>query len=187
MKIKVIAASTLLATALTAMSAQDLSITIVPIPDGIGGWSAPFAVSHTLAGAFTDTFHLGSFAQPVLVDSNLSTINMGRAFNIDFSWAQLSNGVTTVHYGFLPEEPGGFEGGDIVPTFFAAGLPLTLSVSGMAATGLLPGDGNPAASYSGNVNFTLAPVPEPTTTAMLLAGLATVGWLSRRRQSWNRE
>jgi len=26
-----------------------------------------------------------------------------------------------------------------------------------------------------------APVPEPTTTALLLAGLATVGWLARRR------
>ncbi len=26
-----------------------------------------------------------------------------------------------------------------------------------------------------------APIPEPTTTALLLAGLATVGWLARRR------
>ena len=32
-------------------------------------------------------------------------------------------------------------------------------------------------------NFTAAPVPEPGTTAMLLAGLASLGWLARRRRA----
>jgi len=183
MKIKVITASTLLATALTTMSAQDQSITVVPIPDGIGSWSTPIDVSHIEAGAFTDTIDLGSFVHAVVGDGNLSTINLGRPFNIDFVWARLSNGTTTAYYSFLPEGPDGFEDGAFEPTQFAAGLQLTLTVHGFAADGILPGDGNPAASYSGNVNFALAPVPEPTTTATLFAGLAIVGWLSRRRRS----
>ena len=35
---------------------------------------------------------------------------------------------------------------------------------------------------SGGASFTAAPVPEPETAAMLLAGLAALGWLSRRRR-----
>ncbi len=35
---------------------------------------------------------------------------------------------------------------------------------------------------AGASDFTAAPVPEPGTTAMLLAGLAGLGWLARRRQ-----
>ena len=43
--------------------------------------------------------------------------------------------------------------------------------------GILPADGNLAASYSGNVNFALAAVPEPSPVALLLAGMAAIGWL----------
>lgn len=180
MNIKTIAATALLASALTVASAQDLSSTIAPVPGGPGVWSTPIDAVHLQAGSFTDTFELGSFAQAVVADGNLSTINFGLAFNVDFAWARLSNGVTTVHYAFLPEDGFGFEDGEMAPSLFAAGLPLTLTVQGIAAPGQLAGS-LASASYSGNVNFAATPVPEPTAAALLLAGLAAVGWLTRRR------
>ena len=35
---------------------------------------------------------------------------------------------------------------------------------------------------TGGASFTATPVPEPETAAMLAAGLAALGWLSRRRR-----
>ena len=36
---------------------------------------------------------------------------------------------------------------------------------------------------TGAGNFTTTPVPEPGTSALLLAGIATLGWLARRRRA----
>lgn len=62
-------------------------------------------------------------------------------------------------------------------TFVGGGVPgsYTLSVAGYKINPALSG------SYSGNIN--LNPVPEPETYAMLLAGLALVGFTARRRKN----
>ena len=182
MKIRTMALAVVLASGGSVASAEDLVTSVAPIADGLGSWSTPVDAWHAEAGLFTDTFTLGSFAQDVVADGNLSTINIGRPFNIDFLWAQLSNGVTTANYTLVPEDGDGFEDASLSPSVFAAGLPLVLKVHGMTADGLLPGDGNPAASYSGNLNFALAPVPEPGTYALMLAGLGMLGWMARRKR-----
>ena len=48
--------------------------------------------------------------------------------------------------------------------------------------GYAPSAGN---SGFGSVTYTLVPVPEPETYAMLLAGLGLVGWAARRNRSLN--
>ena len=46
------------------------------------------------------------------------------------------------------------------------------------------GDGIPGSGYGNPTNtFSVTVVPEPTTSAMLLAGLGALGWLARRRRS----
>jgi hypothetical protein len=54
---------------------------------------------------------------------------------------------------------------------------------------LWPRDGGLAAGFTqiadfapDNANFTTSPVPEPATTAMLLAGMAAIGGLQLRRR-----
>ena len=55
---------------------------------------------------------------------------------------------------------------------------LVLTISGYAGVDAI---GAIAASYNGTFNGAIAPVPEPAPAAMLLAGLASVGMLVRRR------
>jgi hypothetical protein len=50
--------------------------------------------------------------------------------------------------------------------------PLVLTIHGISAGG----------SYGGDINVTMAPVPEPTTYGMLLAGVGILGMLARRRK-----
>nr|WP_316642965.1 FxDxF family PEP-CTERM protein [uncultured Roseateles sp.] len=58
----------------------------------------------------------------------------------------------------------------VVPTLLAAGT-YSIKVTGTSMSA--------GSSYTGNV--TLAPVPEPETYALMLAGLAAVGFIARRR------
>jgi hypothetical protein len=54
----------------------------------------------------------------------------------------------------------------------ATSEPFELSLTGLA---------NFASLYSGEITVSLAPVPEPETYGMMLAGLALVGYAARRR------
>ena len=55
-------------------------------------------------------------------------------------------------------------------------LPITIEVTGHALDGTI-------GSYTGSLGFTAAPVPEPETYAMVLAGLGAVGFVARRRKA----
>lgn len=45
------------------------------------------------------------------------------------------------------------------------------------------GEGVPGSGYGPQTTLGVTPVPEPTTGAMLLAGLGALGWLARRRRA----
>jgi len=184
MKFKTMAAAALLALGSAGVWAAGTTISVTPVANANGdGWSAKVGTVHKVAGPFADIYELGSFAHAVLAEGVLSNINLSQSIpsDVDFHWARLSNGGTTAEFDFRTLVPG-YDYGSSAPAVFAAHLPLTLTVHGIAAPGLLPVHGNAAASYGGSINFSMAPVPEPATATMLLAGLAAVGWLSRRRQ-----
>lgn len=183
MKIKSMALAAVLALGSAGVLAAGAPMVVTPEPNDSGtGWSAKVGKEHTAAGSFTDIYEMGSFAHAVLAEGVLSSMNLIQSIpsDVDFYRAQLSNGSTSVDFDFRTLLPG-YDYGSSAPTVFAAHLPLTLTVHGIAAPGWLPRHGNPAASYGGSINFSMAPVPEPATVSMLLAGLAAVGWLSRRR------
>lgn len=184
MKIKTMGLAALLALGSAGVWAAGTTTTVTPVATANGnGWSAKVGTKHFAAGPFTDTFELGSFTHAVLAEGVLSSFNLSQNIpsDVDFYWAHLSSGGTSVEFDFRTLVPG-YDYGSSAPTVFAAHLPLTLTVHGIAAPRWLPQHGNPAASYGGSINFSMAPVPEPATVTMLLAGLAAVGWLSRRRQ-----
>jgi hypothetical protein len=149
------------------LSAPAFAVPYTPANNNIGpldnisvdfkGASAPGAFVHdyffTLAGAGTA---------------------LGGAFNIDFaSLLDIAN------FAVKLTGPGGYSATDTTPSnFYFAGLTpgsFTFTVSGNA-TGQLGG------SYLGALGAVTAPVPEPGTMAMVLAGLGVVGWVSRRRR-----
>jgi len=137
-------------------------------------------VNHTISGVFTDTFTF-SFAGAASVDVWLNTSAdlavLGQQ-QIVFTSANL-NGIeldllptrdrngTRFRFAALAE---GQTTGDFV-----------LTVSGYA--GLLGSTGeNITASYSGGINAIATPVPEPESYALMLGGLAAIGFVARRRR-----
>jgi len=182
MKIKNLAALMTLAIACASASAENFNTTVTLSPDGLGNFSGPFAVTHLGAGAFTDTFNFGSFSGPVDINGSLVTIGTSAPQDIDFVSAFL-NGVA---FSFTKTSIGGVfearERGGLASTRFAANVPLLLTVTGRVADGIARGQ-SPAASYSGTLNLLpqVSPVPEPGALSLLLAGLASVVWVARRR------
>lgn len=173
MKIKSLIAAAILGTACIG-SVQAAAYT-VNLSNTTGNlWTGGFTAIPNPLGDFTDTFTFvpdatfGSSVQLYL--ANLSTTGMDNAA-ISFSSANL-NGISLT--GFASQTPFGYAQGQILaPTSVLLNGPLTLTVMGNSKGG----------SYSGNINLTLAPVPEPETYGMLLAGLGVLGWMARRRKA----
>jgi len=180
----VIAASLSLAALCSHAEDQTNNISLIGNPSvGMSaGLSNPSgtAVNHVLSGIFTDTFTFSTFSGNGVIDVWLDTSVSGgneATQQIIFTSATL-NGIA------LTIDPDYTSGNT---TFRSAGLfqvdtsgPLTLVVNGYA--GLLDDVGRQiSASYSGGINVTPVPVPEPTQSALLLAGLGAVGLVARRR------
>ncbi|NVI80545.1 MULTISPECIES: FxDxF family PEP-CTERM protein [Janthinobacterium] len=136
-------------------------------------WTGGFNATPNPLGEFTDTFTFtpdatfGSTAQAFL--ANLSVTGSDAA-SINFSGADL-NGIALTGFGG-PTVFGYAQGEVLAQTSLLFNGPMVLTVMGNSNGG----------SYGGTFNLNLAPVPEPETYGMLLAGLGVLGFLARRRK-----
>jgi opacity protein-like surface antigen len=145
--------------AVTAGAAQANDVVATP---AFSGLTATFEALHA-TGAFTDTF---TFLVSGSTTASVSMVTIGAGVaDIDFTGATL-NGTPLA----LTTDAGGFVELLYTPAAFAVTGPLTLVVTGFSGAN---------ASYTGSMNVTA--VPEPEALALMLAGLAGLGWISRRR------
>ncbi len=179
MTLKHIVVSVALAAATSAALADDQDIVLAQF--GSGTFAATFATSESLSGLFVDTF---TFSLPTAFSGSIGSASL--------TFASMSGPVALVVASFDAANGVGVTSprdADTIAfpstlTFSGAMAPLTLTVLGFA--------GNPfadpvalAAGYSGFISFNavVAAVPEPETYGLMLAGLAAVGYASRRRHA----
>lgn len=172
MKLKsLIAAAVLGAAAIGSAGAASYTINLTNTTGNL--WTGGFNVTPSPLGAFTDIFTFtpdatfGSTAQAFL--ANLSVTGSDTSA-INFSSANL-NGIALTGFGG-PTVFGYAQGQVLAPTNVLFNGPLVLTVMGNSKGG----------TYGGTFNLNLAPVPEPETYGMLLAGLGLLGFLARRRK-----
>ena len=165
---------------------------------GNGSFSTGFSATHTEQGAFTDTYTFlfkNSSQAHWALDSQLYDVKF-------ISQASTTGSVANNVLAFYGMTVQAESRADAVPaggatsssslsfdaiqytqaSWFNDGLRqgLVLTISGYAGVDAV---GAIAASYNGTFNGAITPVPEPAPAAMLLAGLAAVGMLVRRRSN----
>jgi hypothetical protein len=139
---------------------------IIGMTGGPDYFTGSFGTAHTTD--FVDTWTFGSSFPAGLADASVINISFADATNISFTEATLNGFAMTISNG--------------APLATAYTLSQIFSPGGVN-TLVLKGVAGGSASYSGTVNFTVAPVPEPTTWAMMIAGLGIAGAALRRRAS----
>jgi hypothetical protein len=133
--------------------------------------------SNTVTGAFTDvwTFNLGTESAVAASITNVEVTFAGMSagkilgFMAYLNGTQLFGPTSSVTAGGITVTTQVLAGGTTLP----AGM-YELTISGTGITGA-------NASYGGNIVAT--PVPEPETYALMLAGLAAVGFVAARRRN----
>lgn len=171
MKLKTVLCAVALTVVGVAAKAEDFNQSFALTANAAmpGSFSGGWGVSHTSAGAFTDTITFTG-ATGGWVNGGLFSIALGDASDIDFTSVSLNGqAYTLTSVGAVSTA--------LLPMTSVTG-PLTLTVTGMAGASLPVGSAI-SASYAGTLNVTA--VPEPDTAALLLAGLGVAGLLGRRR------
>jgi hypothetical protein len=132
---------------------------------------------------FTFTIGSGQVGLLTVVDTAFA----GDTFNV-FNGASLLGATTAVPVGIYDPFATATVDPDLAlaNSSFSRGI-FTLGAGGYNITGVLNQSvlesvgGAPLNSTSGNIRLTVAPIPEPETYAMLLAGLGLLGVAARRR------
>jgi len=151
--------------------ADDLNLNVPLVTNaGLpGAWPGAWGVTHLEAGSFTDTFNF-SAAVSGQVSSVLSSIGFLSATDIDFT-SVMVNGQA---YDLTRTGPVDMASIGLV----SVDAPIVVTVMGIVGPSLTAGSPT-AASYAGTIN--VSAVPEPQTYALMLAGLASLGFAARRR------
>ena len=169
MKLKHIALATVLGSAATGVLAADQAISLTQT--GAGTFAGSFSQAHDASPIFVDTFVFSLPGMAAGLGSGALTFaSLSGPISLVLATLDSANGVSVQS----PPDPASIA----IPSslsFSGATSPLTLTVLGSALD---------SGSYSGNVTFnTVAAIPEPETYALLLAGLAGVGFAARRRKA----
>jgi hypothetical protein len=156
-----------LITAAALAGAASLAAAAGPVPllpAGPGQYAGAF--TQPADGLFIDTFSFAPEAVSGLVSVSLSSVGGP----VSFFTASLNGH----DFSYFPElgQPN-----FVFQAYVTNDMPLSLTVFGA----VLDADGNPGGlgSYSGTITVA---VPEPQSVALLLAGLAGLGWRLRRRR-----
>ncbi len=179
MTLKHIAVAVALAVSTSATLADDQNIILTQT--GPGTFTGMFSTTETMSGLVLDTF---TFSLPaafsgLLGSGSLTFASMSGPVSLVVASLDAANGVSVAS----PEDADAIAFPSSL-TFSNAMAPLTLTVLGFA--------GDPFADpvalnarYSGSISFNaaVAAVPEPETYGLMLAGLAAIGYASRRRQA----
>lgn len=172
MKLKsLIAAAVLSAASIGSANATAYTVNLVNTTGNL--WTSGFNAVPSPLGDFTDVFTFspnatfGSTVQTYL--ANLSTTGSDSS-SVHFTSVDL-NGIELTGFS-SPTVFGYAQGAALAPTSILFNGPLVLTVMGNTKGG----------SYAGVFNLNLAPVPEPETYSMFLAGLGILGFLARRRK-----
>lgn len=150
--------------ALAMAPAANATVFNVVLSQDANTYTSGYSSNGGLSGFFSDTFNFSPFIGASSADISLTNVGKGTK-KIVFSKIQLDG------INLLP-----FLSGNVVSI---ADLPVAAGLHKLIIEGTAGGN----ASYGGNVNFTLAAVPEPATWAMMIAGIGAVGVAMRRRSA----
>ena len=178
MKIKNVVASALLSLACVGAMAENHNASVALHSDGDGWLTADLSFTHSVAGAFVDTFTFSNFSGSALINAFWSTQATNAFADIDLTSVTLNGVAFDPTKSAFSGYANGKEKAYLDDTMFSG--PLTLVISGVAG-GNLPAGTLIAASYSATINAIPSAVPEPETLALFLAGMGAVGFMSRRR------
>ena len=133
--------------------------------------------------AFTFTIAAGEVGSFTVVDGGFA----GDTFKLtNFgSDIAITSTVASTVYSTAPDTGNNFDAALADPAFSSAVLTFTegsYSVSGRLGQSVTLDDMSPLNATLGAVRLTVAPIPEPSTYALLLGGLGLVSLLARRRR-----